>query len=243
MECPEVAFWVNLVDHRATRQRLERLGTGLGEIERVLAELVAQRRPDDRRRTLAMVYRAALDRPVLDSGDAAAEVRIPPLRDGYVDPDFKVAEVTRSDRLAEECWWARRPVRSDLTRFLLGHLTAPAAAAAPLLVLGQPGSGKSVLTNVLAARLPAADFLVVRVPLRDAPADADVQTQIEYGVRAASGETVSWPQLARTADGALPVVLLDGYDELLQATGGCRRGRRAVRRRVRLCRWAATGRP
>jgi hypothetical protein len=219
LDCPEVAFWANLVDHQATRQRLDRLGTGLAEVERVLAELVAERRPDDRRLALAQVYRAALDRPVLDSGDVPAEVRIPPLGDAYVDPDFRVVEIGPSDRPAEESWWDGHPVRSDLTGFLLGHLTAPAATAAPLLVLGQPGSGKSVLTKVLAARLPAADFLVVRVPLRDAPADADVQTQVEYGVRAACGETLSWPELARTAAGALPVVLLDGFHELLQATG------------------------
>jgi hypothetical protein len=33
------------------------------------------------------------------------------------------------------------------------------------------------------------------------------------------GERLDWPTLARSSDGALPVVLLDGFDELLQATG------------------------
>ncbi|MFD9464234.1 hypothetical protein [Streptomyces sp. NPDC060027] len=45
---------------------------------------------------------------------------------------------------------------------------------APLIVLGQPGSGKSVLTQVLAARLPPADFLVVCVVLREVAADTDL---------------------------------------------------------------------
>jgi hypothetical protein len=30
---------------------------------------------------------------------------------------------------------------------------------------------------------------------------------------------VTWPELARSADGALPVLILDGFDELVQATG------------------------
>jgi predicted NACHT family NTPase len=98
-------------------------------------------------------------------------------------------------------------------------LTEPAATVVPLLVLGQPGAGKSVLTRVLAARLPATDFLPVRVELRDVPADADLQDQIEYAVRAATGEALTWPDLVRSAGDALPVVLLDGFDELLQATG------------------------
>ena len=107
----------------------------------------------------------------------------------------------------------------DLTRFLAGHLTAPVATRAPLLVLGQPGSGKSVLTQMMAARMPPDEFLVVRVVLRDVAADDELQAQIEHAVRTATGESLTWTDLSRSAEGALPVVLLDGFDELLQATG------------------------
>ncbi|MEU6410152.1 hypothetical protein [Microbispora sp. NPDC046933] len=86
-------------------------------------------------------------------------------------------------------------------------------------MLGQPGAGKSVLTKILAGRLPDGDFLPVRVPLREVPADGTIQEQIEAAVREATGEHVGWPELTRSADGALPVVMLDGLDELLQATG------------------------
>ena len=86
-------------------------------------------------------------------------------------------------------------------------------------MLGQPGSGKSVLTQVLAARLPPEQFLVVRVVLREVAADADLQTQIEHAIRSATGDNLAWPDLARSAGDALPAVLLDGFDELLQATG------------------------
>lgn len=51
------------------------------------------------------------------------------------------------------------------------------------------------------------------------PADADLQAQIEQAIRAATGESMPWAALARSAGDALPVVLLDGFDELLQATG------------------------
>jgi hypothetical protein len=76
-----------------------------------------------------------------------------------------------------------------------------------------------VLTRVIAARLPARDYMAVRVELRNVPADTDLQSQIEHAIRDATGESLSWPALARSAGGALPVVLLDGFDELLQATG------------------------
>lgn len=216
---PEVALWANLVDHQATRADINQLRIGLAGMEKVLAGIAVGRVPDDRRAALTRGYRAALDRPILSSGQIPDGLRLPPLGEIYVNPDFRVAQVGARDRLADESWWGQCPVRDDLPGFLAGYLTAPQATDAPLMVLGHPGSGKSVLTEVLAARLPASEFLVVRVELRDVPADIDLQAQLEYAVRATTGESVAWPDLVRSADGALPVVLLDGFDELLQATG------------------------
>ena len=106
----------------------------------------------------------------------------------------------------------------DIQWFLAGYLTSPVATEVPLLIVGQPGSGKSLFTKVLAARLPPEDYLPVRVELRRVAADAPVQDQIETALREATGERMEWPDLARAAGDALPVVMLDGFDELLQAT-------------------------
>ncbi|WP_436842817.1 NACHT domain-containing protein [Streptomyces venezuelae] len=219
LDFPEVAFWANLVDHQATRTQLRSLRAGLDELGRALSELAAPRTPDPWLAGLARAHAAVLDRPILTSRDVLDGLSLPALAAAYVSPDFRVAEVGPADRFAEEEWWVEQRVREDLDHFLLGHLTSPRAVRAPLVVLGQPGSGKSVFTHVLAARLPPADFLVVRVELRDAAAEADLQTQIEQAVRSATGEAVTWPELVRRGAGALPVVLLDGFDELLQATG------------------------
>lgn len=220
VEFPEVAFWANLVDHQATREQVRRLGTGMAGLEQMLAGIAAGRVPDDRRLGLSRAYQAALQRPVFTAGDVAEGLRLPLLGDAYVNPDFRVvAAATASERFAQESWWDEQPVRDDLEGFLAGHLTAPQAVQAPLLVLGQPGSGKSVLTQMLAARLPPGEFLVVRVVLREVAADAELQKQIEDAIRSATGESLAWPDLARSAGDALPVVLLDGFDELLQATG------------------------
>ncbi len=213
---PEVAFWLNLGDHRATRTELR---SGLAGLEEALTGLAAGRLPDERREALSRGYRRALGRGVIQAGDVPDGLHIPSLGDAYVDHRFRVAEIARSDRPDREDWWQDRPVRDDLYGYLLARLTSPDAVRRPLLLLGQPGSGKSVLTKILAARLPASDFLAVRVALREAPADADLQSQIEYALREATGEDLRWPAVARTAADALPVVLLDGFDELLQATG------------------------
>lgn len=213
---PEVAFWADRTDHQATRAELR---SGLAGLETLLTSIAAGRVPDERRAALGRRYRAELNRSVLRTGDVPDGLRIPTLGAAYIDHRFRVAGLGMSAHPDREDWWDDKAVRDDLYGYLAGHLTSPEAVRRPLLLLGQPGSGKSVLSKVLAARLPSADFLVVRVVLRETRADTDLQGQIESAVRDATGETLPWPDLARTADGALPVVLLDGFDELLQATG------------------------
>jgi len=169
---------------------------------------------------LALAYGAALTKPITPAGEVPAELQIPTLGEGYIDHRIRVAEVGGSSEPGRESWWDEISVRDDACRFLAEeYLAAPTALQAPLLLLGQPGSGKSVLTRILAARLPAADFLSIRVELRQVPAEVDLQDQIEFAVRNVTGERVPWPQLVESGGGALPVVMFDGFDELLQATG------------------------
>jgi hypothetical protein len=216
---PEVAFWAGLQQHRATQAEVGRVGAALAELGRMLEEISTGRAPDQRRQALARAYRKALERPVVAAGAVPGELRLPTLGDGYLAPRFRVQPVHFDVKLSDESCWQGWPVRADLQEFLIGQLTSGQATEAALLVLGQPGSGKSVLTRVLAAQLPAADFLPVRVVLRDVPATGSLQDQIEHAIRDATGERLDWPALVRSAGDALPVVILDGFDELLQATG------------------------
>ncbi|MFJ5991625.1 NACHT domain-containing protein [Lentzea sp. NPDC092896] len=212
-EFPEIRFWCAIEDARSARKALARL-------EDVLSETTTDLKPEVRLAELAGAYRGALRRLLVKSTEVPDGVRIPSLSDAYVDPRFQV--VTDTDRaLAPSvlAWWDEVPVRDDLYAYLAGYLTSPEALAAPLLVLGDPGSGKSVLTEMLAARLPESDFAVVRVELRCTPSDADLVHQIECGLHTLLQEPVSWADFSRHTGGALPLVLLDGFDELLQATG------------------------
>lgn len=215
----EVGFWANSTDHLATRLMIGRLATGLAGIEEALREMTAGGDPDPRRAGLAKAYRAALRRPILASRELPPGLQMPSLAAAYINPAFRTARIDDNAEPASESWWSQHQRRDDIQSFLLGYLTQPEATTVPLIVLGHPGAGKSVLTRVLAARMLPSEFLVVRVPLREAAAESDLQTQIEIAVRAATGESLSWPALVRTAGDALPLVLLDGFDELLQASG------------------------
>lgn len=82
-EFPEIAFWANLVDHQATRAEVRRLATGMTGLERMLADIAAGQLPDQRRLELSRAYKAALQRPVLSTGDAPQGLRLPSLGDAY----------------------------------------------------------------------------------------------------------------------------------------------------------------
>jgi hypothetical protein len=190
-----------------------------GRLEQLLTAAASDRAPGELRAGLTRAYRAALDRPVIPSDELPAGMRVPTLSAGYVAPLYRVTGTCPDSPAGDEERWEALASRADLDDFLTGFLTSPRATRAPLVVLGQPGAGKSLLCRVLAARLPATDFVPVLVSLREVAAVADIQDQIEQAVRAATTTRVDWPDLAGGAAGALPVVMLDGFDELLQATG------------------------
>lgn len=213
----EFAVWASLTEAHA-------LGAGLAGVSELLGTMAAAaRRPGDRSRLhLSRNYQAGLDEPLMGSAQSPEGVLLPSLREAYINPRCQVAAVNPGDKPEDHAWWQGRESTEDVERLLAGLLTSPGATQAPLVVLGEPGSGKSTFTEVLAARLPENDFLPVRVELRAVPAESMVQEQIEHAVYRELGEHVSWHDLVEAGDGALPVVLLDGFDELLQASGANR---------------------
>lgn len=219
VQVPEFAVWTAMTDAQATRSLVAELGTGLHRIADLLAGMTSGAAVDAARAGLSTRYRASLDRPILSTLDSPAGVTLPALAEGYVNPRGRVAIAGRDSLPATATWWRDKPMHHDIQAFIAGYLTGPDAVTTPLVILGQPGSGKSVLTRTLAARLPAADFLAVRVELRNVLADASIQAQVEEALYQTLGERVTWPDLVRHAGHAMPVVILDGFDELLQATG------------------------
>nr|WP_219472221.1 hypothetical protein [Nonomuraea rhizosphaerae] len=213
VEVPEFALWAGMLDGQATRRQL-------ADLRQLLLPGPAGEALPAQLETISRLHRAVLRRPIAETGDVPEGMRLPMLGQAYITPQFRVADVRElGGDPGAESEWAGREVRRDLPGFLAGYLTSGMATRVPLVVLGQPGAGKSVLTKMLSATLPQERFLPIRVPLREVAAEADLQRQIEQAVYGLSGERVEWPALARGAAGVLRVVFLDGFDELLQATG------------------------
>ena len=207
----EFEVWAGLTEVHA-------LGNALARMSSMLSSMTARQPGQRPRALLRKSYQAALAEPIIKSGEVPEGVVIPSLTEAYVNPICRIAEIEPNDTPAAADWWKTRELVPDVEAFLAGYLTSPRAVTTPLVALGEPGSGKSKFTEALAARLPPDDFLPVLVELRDVAAESRIQEQIEQAIYRGPGERVYWHDLVEAADGALPVVLLDGFDELIQAT-------------------------
>ena len=220
--------------------RFELLGAAIHQVDigfdRLSQALAAQPSPfaDDPRRSqsdaaraaeaLRRSYAADVERPVIDDRydppTGRPRLRYPGSAAAYVPQGYRqVRYVAGETHLERDEEWAGIPAADDLGPAITRYLESPYGAESPLLILGHPGSGKSLLTRVYAARLEYPRYTVVRVELRDADPTVSIQKQVEDQIRKDTGFDVNWADLADNLPLSPPVVILDGYDELLQATG------------------------
>jgi hypothetical protein len=235
---PEFMAWATLGEHAATRASITSLRadisaavdthrSALGRIEAVLG-LIAPAMPE-RTDLLSVIERAnrgVLDQPIVDVGVEPYDTNVvfPTVKRGYVNQRYRIADAGDHAWPASERWWKDRRSRPDLDLALTAHFLSVDATRRPLLLLGHPGAGKSMLTKVLAARLPASAYTVVRVPLRRVGANAPIVEQVQQSLNLATNHRVEWWRLAEQSQQTTRVLLLDGLDELLQAASSDRGG-------------------
>ncbi|MEU4715605.1 hypothetical protein AB0F73_18365 [Micromonospora purpureochromogenes] len=224
-EIKEFEIWAVLGEHQATHQGVDKANRALRRVEELLGGLIARADPhrESVRRTIAKINQAILDERLIPETDTRAitGVSIPTVRSGYIDPDFRWAVMDKDSRPANERWWEGRPRSNDLDTFLAAYFSSSQSLQRPLVILGHPGSGKSLFSKVCAARLSASTaFTAATVPLREVPdASLPIYQQIESVLAKGTHGRVRWSELCTAAEGATRVLLIDGLDELMQATG------------------------
>lgn len=168
-------------------------------------------------------YSAAIEQPIIKdpstSQGAGAVLKYPLRSQIFVPQSFKVLRYSAGLHLEDSRTWATIPVRKDIGEFLLAYLASDYSSTAPLVILGHPGSGKSLLSQMLAAQTMSNAYAPIRLELRSINADNEIEAQIEEQIRKDIARTVSFSTLVDGLKGRPAVVIFDGYDELLQATG------------------------
>lgn len=200
---PEFALWAGQVESAAIQ-------AALGRIESLLP--VGPQIPlRDLPAIVAKVNQSELVRPIVDvdTDGYGLSAAFPPIEEIFITPSYMLD--------------GKR--YSNLELFLAQHFSSVESTKNPLLLLGHPGAGKSLLMKVMAARLSTLMYTVVRVPLRSVEANAPIGVQIDQALAmATSGRISTWADLSDSSTENMRVVLLDGLDELLQATSQDRHG-------------------
>ncbi|MET7459049.1 AAA family ATPase [Nonomuraea sp. NPDC005501] len=230
---PEFLVWASMNEHASTRYQMRAIqadlhaaidskSVALSRIERLLTVAAASTRAGSRElmNIVSRANKGALSDLIvpIDMAKQQEPISFPTVGQIYVDPYCRMARNNSTARPSSEEWWQKQSIHTDIDLILAAHITSVEATRLPLVVLGHPGAGKSLFTKVLAARLPVQSYTVVRVPLRRVSSDAPIFEQIQQALDHSTHKRVEWHELADESRKTIRVVLLDGLDELLQAS-------------------------
>jgi hypothetical protein len=230
-DVPEFYLWATLSEHLSVkkkvheahsdlREAIETQAESLGRLHNILRRLTSG--PDPATKARSSINRAnqsALTDSIIANQmlEHIGPVDVPSVKQIYQNPRFKWARAAHAQP-ADEKWWDQLPVLDDFDVFLASYLVSPQSVYEPMLVLGHPGAGKSLLARVLAAQLPDHSYITIRVPLRRVDAHAPILDQIQQALDTATNRRVKWADLDDEDYCTGRVVILDGLDELLQVS-------------------------
>ncbi|MFG3558937.1 AAA family ATPase [Micromonospora sp. NPDC047557] len=207
---PELATWSLLAEHARAQGEIRQQTSALRGLVELLSDDPLPELPAPQA-MLVKMHRAELQRPLFPPTEG---VHSPTVEEAYLTPRYRAAMAKPGQPIWDHGWWASQSARDDIDVFLFAHLTQPGSVERPLLVLGAPGSGKTMLLKVLAAQLPATNFTTVRVPLRTVDPNAPVYEQVQQALHYTSNGRIAWSELAAYGDTTVRVLLLDGVDEM-----------------------------
>ncbi|MFG3645063.1 NACHT domain-containing protein [Micromonospora sp. NPDC047762] len=231
-DVPEFGMWALLdeiesvasAQEAAHQTSLEFQQRSLAFMEKLLNDLprFLDGQHERARAIMAQRNRHRLSEPIaqITEMDQMSGLLMPTTESGYVNPHFQWAVTDGQSRPWEEEWWTLQRNGYRLDHILAAYFASPRSTERPLVILGHPGAGKSLLTKITASRLPAEHFTAVRVPLREVKNPAGkIYQQIQDFLDDDTHLGVRWRELSDASQDVTRVVLLDGLDELMQATG------------------------
>jgi energy-coupling factor transporter ATP-binding protein EcfA2 len=216
-DCPEFKAWSDIVAQGAIHQEIDGVSLALHSLRSTLQsfiEEVSERTSD----SLTATNLSHLKEPILELDEAYNDFRAPLLKDAYIEPRYRFGVIGQDSSVSDSLASFIKG-RDALHSFFTAYFTSSDSLSGPLAILGQPGAGKSTLAKMIAAQLPSDQYITVRIPLRSISAQLSVQEKVESAVLLQTGERIAWPNFREAYPDRTAVVIFDGYDELIQATG------------------------
>ena len=172
---------------------------------------------------ISFINKAIIDDKEIKSDDETMRIRFPKIVDAFIPQSYKcLSYQQKGTKLEDNLIWKQLLPQHDLDKFFLRYLHSLDSIDYPLIILGQPGSGKSLLTLVLSAQLMSEAYTVIRIPLREVNAEDGIDVLVEDHIKKMTNRPLAmqgYGGFAAQFKEKPLTIILDGYDELLQAKG------------------------
>jgi hypothetical protein len=163
----------------------------------------------------------------LSDDETIDEIVYPKNREIYIAQGYSTLDYKRKDHkksfLTIKGFDENSKKGEDIGLFLLKKLIDPNTTNNPIIILGNPGAGKSIFSKHFAEELcNTSDFVPFLIRLRDvASSSTNVSEHINKGIVQSFGynKEIEWLDLAKLFKQRIPVIILDGFDELMQSSG------------------------
>lgn len=199
---------------------------GLENLKKVIINLpnkIKKDRVKEIVKEMIKTYQSSIDRPLIETKSGEEKLTYPLISKAFIPQEYKLLRYSGKEHLEKQETWNCFAPMQNMMSFWAKYYLDPGSVKNLLLILGEPGGGKSLLTKILCARTIGFNNICVRIPLRE----YDMEDEIE---------TIVCKQIEQDGDASEPIptfkwfaeefpynpitLLFDGYDEVMQATGG-----------------------
>lgn len=203
----------------------DKIDISLEKLTELITTLPAREKKDkvrDIAANLTNTYRRSIEKPVVESQGKDEKLVYPLVSEAFIPQRYKLLRYTGQEKLDLADTWDEFDPQRDMTSFWTKYYLDPGSVENILLILGEPGIGKSLLTRVLCARMSSEQSVFIRIPLREHDMEDKIESIVlrQLSQDGDLSEDISKFKWFAEEFPDNPITLVfDGYDEVLQATG------------------------
>lgn len=214
--------WGNIQEHKEIKQRID---VGFEEISKQIVTYYERFKEEKAKETLEKyerLYLKYINEEIIDTSEmesfSSEDIVFPAKKHIFIPQSFQTLLYKNNMQLEQDVW-KHYQERENIGKFIGDTLRHPILGQLPLLILGLPGAGKSLLCNMLAAKILLHEYHVIIIKLRDTVADETISQQISQQMSRDFTNACTWDDIAESGISKPVLLIFDGYDELLQASG------------------------
>lgn len=208
------------------RKTTEAIDVGFRMVSEQISNSVVQDRESRTNETIALydeLHREILHQSILKSQNHtnvdSDGVTFPTKQDIFIPQGFKALPYRPGTPLEPDATWEELPQEQDIGGFISHTLRHWDTGDKPMVILGLPGAGKTLLCDMLAAQILRQEYHVIIIRLRDTNAELPIADQITGQLHRDLGTDCKWFDIVKSKPQKPITLIFDGYDELLQASG------------------------